>query len=361
MRSLNVILIRSALFCFLGTIACMSCGKGEPSPSGLVVVGAGVHNFGECHQEELLTHSFSFVNQADVPIRITGFETSCSCVVAGRDKELGSKTLAPGDTFVLPVRFTTGDVQGLASGGISVHYGEVAGTSELVNQNYLSLLVQAQVIPDYRITPRKVDFGVVDGLAIQQVYRTIRVVPEAAHNLEILDVTSSNDMISAQLLPKKDGDAGFEIQVSLDISKFTQSRSFNGWFFLSTNNEKLPKARVGVHAKYVSPMYAEPDMIVIGSNERGEVKREVRVTTSLPSRVHKYRSTSGDPPVRVEFSSQEPASEHILQLFVPPCREEPLDSELELELSLFSDDGKSLFRTLRVPVHRLLEKGVENE
>ncbi len=361
MRSLNVTLIRSTLFCFLGTIACMGCGKGERSPSGLVVVGAGVHNFGERHQEELLTHSFSLVNQADVPIRITGFKTSCSCVVAGRDEELGKKTLAPGDTFALPVRFTTGAVQGVASGGIFVHYGEVTGTSELVNQNYLSLLVQAQVIPDYRISPRKVDFGVVDGLAIQQVYRTIRVVPEAAPNLEILDITPSNDVISAQLLPKKGGDTGFEIQIGLDVSKFTQSRSFNGWFFLSTNNEKLPKARVEVHAKYIAPAYAEPDILVIGSNERGEVKREVRVTTSRPSQVHKFRCTSGDSSVRVEFSGQEPASEHILQLFVPPCREEPLDSELELELSLFSDDGKSLFRTLRVPVHRFLEKGVENE
>lgn len=320
------------------------------------MVGSEEHDFGQHYQDEALTHDFTLVNKASTPVKIVEISTSCGCLVAGIVKE----SIAPGESVSFPVRFTTGPAQETASGNIRVVYREVDDSAPSGQPKYVSLRVRADVIPDYRISPKEIDFGLIDGLAVQQAVRIFRVEPEAMPDMAIQEVHSSNAFLGAKILPKEADGSTFRIEVTLDASRFTHSESFSGSVVFSTNSRRVPKAIVYVRGKYNAPAQVEPSMFVIGSDERGEVKRELRIKTTHPARIRSARCV-GDKRVRIEFDKQLLAQEHVLHLFLAPCQEKPLDCEVQFQLELFTEDEQSTCRTLRVPVHRFSQKGVENE
>jgi len=342
----------SFLLSFLVSVGCAQQGG---DPSGLNVVGPEEHDFGKHYQDEVLTHDFTLVNKALKPVQIVEISTSCGCLVAGNVKE----SIAPGESVSLPVRFTTGAAQETASGNIRVAYREVDDTAS-GQPKYISLRVRADVIPDYRISPKEIDFGAIDGLAVQQVSRIFRVVPEAMPDMEIQKVHSSNAFIGAKILPKEADDSSFRVEVTLDASRFTHSESFSGSVVFSTNSKRVPKAIVYVRGKYNAPAQVEPNMIVIGSDERGEAERELRVKTTHPARIHSVHCAE-DKRVCIKLDNQLVAQEHVLHMLIAACQEKPLDCEVQFQLELFTDGGRSICRTLRVPVHRFSQKGVENE
>ena len=170
----------------LSLMACLGCsshvGK-EHSQPGLVVLDSELHDFGERNQGEVLTHTFSLVNRSSVPLKIAGLETSCNCVVA----RLSGTLVEPERTLAVPVHFTTGGSQEAASARVNVHYRAVDAPQS--DDRSLGLRLQARVRPDYRISPDQIDFGVIDGLAIQQVSHTVRIAPEAVADIRILRIT----------------------------------------------------------------------------------------------------------------------------------------------------------------------------
>jgi len=215
------------------------------------------------------------------------------------------------------------------------------------------------VSPDYLLSPREVDFGVIDGLSGQQASRIVRVLPEAAPDVEIQGVQSTSEFLRAEVLPKEADDPAVRVQVSLDASRLTDGGSFNGSVVIATNSTRLPKAKIPVRGQYEAPASVEPRAVVIGSDARGEVEEKLLLRTSQPARVQRVQC-SGEGRVRVAFSDRVVAREHILHVYVAPCPEKPFDGELRLEVELGADGGKKAVRTLRVPVHRFSRKGVEN-
>jgi hypothetical protein len=340
----------------LGFLAGVGCAQQGGDPSGLIVVGPEEHDFGKHYQDEVLTHDFPLVNKALTPVQIVEVSTSCGCLVAENVKE----SIGPGESVSLPIRFTTGAAQETASGNIRVAYREVDDSAASGQPKYVSLRVRADVIPDYHISPKALDFGIIDGLAVQQVSRIFRVAPEAMPDMEISEVHPSNAFLGAKILPKEADGSAFSIAVTLDASRFTHSESFSGSVVFSTNSKRVPKAIVYVRGKYNAPAQIEPNMLVIGSDERGEVERELRIKTTHPARIHSVRCAE-DKRARIEFDNRLVAQEHVLHMLIAACQEKPLDCEMQLQLELFTDGGRSTFRTLRVPVHRFSQKGVENE
>jgi hypothetical protein len=334
----------------------MGCAQREETSTGLVVLGPAEHDFGRHHQEEVLTHEFTLVNKLPTTVKIVEVKTSCGCLIPGKIAD----TIAPGERVLLPVRFTTGAAQETASANVLVGYRRVNDTADSGEPQYVRLRVRADIIPDYRITPREIDLGVIDGLAVQQVSRIVRVIPEAAADVKILEVKSLSAFLQAEIVPQDTHGSAVQVKVSLDFSGFTESREINGSFVLSTDSKRVAKAIVYVRGKYKAPAQVVPNVIVIGSNEQGEVARELRVTTSQPARVHKAWC-SGDKRSRVVINSELMATEHVLHLFIAPCQDKSFDGELHVQVQLFPDGRENSIRTLRVPVHRFSPKGVENE
>ena len=123
--------------------------SGDLTAEGLAVRGSDLHDFGEQRQNEVLRHQFLLINHSTVPIQVTGLTTSCHCVVAG-DEQLEPLTIPPGDSFSLPVSFTTGSSREEATGRVIVSYQEVlgaAGSPPTVTPRSLTLQVRADVLP----------------------------------------------------------------------------------------------------------------------------------------------------------------------------------------------------------------------
>jgi len=285
---------------------------------GLVVLGPVEHDFGEHRQDEVLSHVFSLVNKTAAPVKIIEVRTSCGCLVADRIEE----PIAPGASVDLPIRFTTGAAQETASGTIQVGYRRVSGSAASSRPEYVILRVRANVTPDYRISPTEVDFGEVDGLAVQQATSIIRVLPAELPDVKISEVHCSGDFLKAKILPKTPDDPAIRVQVNFDGAGFTQSEAINGAVIFSTNSKRVPHALVPVRGKYNAPAEVEPKSIVITSSEQGEVERDLRLTTSQPARIRGIRGLP-DSGVRVEGGNQPVAPEHILRVFTAPCLEQP--------------------------------------
>jgi len=321
-------------------------------PSGLVVVGPAEHDFGEHHQEEHLTHVFTLVNKTLAPLKIVEVSTSCGCLVAKKNEE----PIAPGASVDLPIRFSTGAAQETASGTVQVGYRKVSDLAASDRPEYVILRVRAAVTPDYRMSPAEVDFGEINGLALEQATRIISVLPAKMPNVEINEVHCSGDFLMARILQKTTDDPAVRIQVSFDGSRLTHSQSINGSVIFSTNSKRVPKAMVYVQGRYDAPVQIEPKAIVIESSERGEAERELRVATSQSSRIRSVQRAS-DKGVRIEGDNQLVAREHVLRAFVAPCQEKALDCEVKVEVELFTDKKESIIRTLKVPFYRFSQKG----
>lgn len=335
-------------------ITSLGCGKAT-APTAPVVVDSPTHNFGRRHQGEELWHTFVFTNQMDSSVEIIKAVSSCSCTVVGEDGRLPDTAIPPHGTLRIPIRLHIGSAQEVASGRIVVFYRLDTDPADLRPKRFFHLHLRADVIPDYRITPRELDFGEIDGLSTQLVTRTLCVTPDAAKNVVIKQVRSTSDFLSACVLPGSGNSGNYEIKVNLDVSGFAENRSLSGSLVISTDSKQLPEAVVGVRVKYLAPATIEPTMIVIGSDQKGEVARELCISSSQPSRIRTV-STRSDA-VHVEFDGRQESREHRLRLLVAPCHQKALDSELKIELVLFPIGGNSLVRVFSIPVHRFLHVG----
>ncbi len=249
---------------------------------GLVALGPAEHDFGEHRQDEVLTHGFTLVNKTPAPVKIIDVATSCGCLLAEKTEKTQAP-IAPGASVDLPIRFTTGAAQETASGTIRVGYCRMSSSAASGPPEYVILKVRADVTPDYRISPKEVDFGEVDGLAVQQAAAIIRIQPADLPDVAISEVHCSGDFLKARVLPKTPDDPAIRVQVDFDGASFTQSQAINGSVVFSTNSKRVPKALVYVRGKYDAPAEVEPKTIVIQSSERGEVERDLRITTSRPA------------------------------------------------------------------------------
>jgi Protein of unknown function (DUF1573) len=344
----------SLVHILLGLVVCNSGCTGSLQRSvGLLVDGDAEHDFGVCRQGDIVHHDFLLINSGDVRIKIVELRSSCGCLVV--DDEMGSAVISAGEKLRLPIRYSIGKAQDKVSGTILVGYRIDENPEDLPQVFYLTLRVRASVDPDFYISPREVDFGVIDGLRTPRVSRIVRILPGVAADIRIHDITSSNSSVHAEILPEKGSDGALEIRVDFDTSQLLCSRQFESQLVLSTNSGRTPKSVIAIHAKYEAPAEVSPDVIVIGSDEPGEVIRQVRIRTSCPSRIGSAKCSIVDC-IQTKTSGGPPAREHKVELFVKPCTQ-PLDCQLRLTIELFPGNDQRERRVLSIPIHRLITGG----
>jgi hypothetical protein len=337
------------------------CGGRSAPARGLMAVGSEEHDFGECRQGDVLTHTFSLINNTETPVQIVQLTTSCGCFTVDNARELRVKPIAPGETVALSIRFTVPGVQDEASGRAVVAYRAAGDLPDAGAPSSVSLLAHVRVLPDYRISPSELDFGSIDGLSVQEVSRTLRIAP-AAENVEVQKVSSPNDFLRAEIVGTKaddsGDDSGIDVRVTLDVSRFTQSRSFEGSLIIATNSKRFANALVPVRGEYAAPVQVEPSTILVGSDQDGEVSRELKVVSSRPSRIRAASCPAAER-VSVRFDGARVARTHALVIAVKPVSDRWLDSYLDLEFEVCVDEGKIIPRTVRVLIHRFSKKGFE--
>ena len=96
--------------------------RGDETPSAepdvpRMACAARVHDFGERAASETVTHTFILRNTGTAPLVITKVRAGCGCTTTSLD----SKTLAPGETTDLEVRFKLKGRRGKQSSAVYVH------------------------------------------------------------------------------------------------------------------------------------------------------------------------------------------------------------------------------------------------
>lgn len=320
-----------------------------PIQGGLVVVGSTVNEFPPSRQKEELYHTFVLTNKAKTPILITGLESSCGCTwAADKDTFVGS-ILKPNDGLDFPVFLNTGTSQNKAGGRILISYRHQTENPKLAFEGKLLLEVTTEILPDYRIEPLEIDFGDINGFDVQQVKTTFRVTPDQLKTLEIKELKPSIDILTTRILSSKE--SCYEIEVGLDVSSFTENRTFRGHVVIETNSETLPKGIAQVKAQYIAPVNIRPSSIIISSDKEGIIDEEVLIFTSLPSQIlHVDCGLSGL--VHAKFDTAEKSDRHVLKFSVDPCQEKEIDEKITLELSLLPSDGRNVKKSCPISIYR---------
>ena len=347
---------RKALGCCVVLWLLTGCNARPRSADGLTALESSVHDFGSCPQGKSLTHTFTLANQSSRTIRIYGIESSCGCLVAGKEQGLGDAILPVDGRFPLPVAFTPAADDGTASGRIYVSFSEKLDKPSFKDMRRIALTVNAYVQPNYRISPHKLDLGEIDGLRIRKLSRSISFQATGAKPVEVRKVETSSDSLSARLVGPQDSGQETRIEVSWDFSKFKGTQPLSGYVTIQTSDDRSRTALVPVTGKFIDPASIEPEVIVIGSQEDGDIDRDVKVKTSGDSRI-RSAVCSGSDRVRVRYDTATWSREHRLGMVVPPFGSRPMDAELVVELEILGLDGSRIPREVRLPVHRFSQEG----
>ena len=237
----------------------------NPGKRGLLALDFPAHNFGEVKQNTQLQHDFVLTNSVKEPIRIVGMKSSCSCTWSEDNDNFVGSEIAPGQKIDYPVFINTGTYQDMASGKIDIIYRYVSDELQWEGEESLSLEVSATILPDYRIEPLELTFGEILALESQTAKRTIRITPVNMESLEIVDVKSSSELFTVNILSSDK--EGYEVEVTFDGSSLGNSEKVHGHLIVETNSEAVPRGLVSLSASYIAPIAVDQQYILVPSDK----------------------------------------------------------------------------------------------
>lgn len=340
----------------LAANGCQNDGRGDPvrgSQAGFSAAGSPVHDFGEHRQGEILTHTFELRNNFSVPVKILAVTSSCACLVP--ESSLKKTTVEPGGRFLLPVHFTTAGAAEAAGGRVMVTYVRLDDGNTESEAETVDLRVQASVLPDYRLVPDVVNFGTVDEFTDGPVTKVVTFIPEADPAVELNEVRSVPEHLDVRVLPSTSESAERTIEVTLDVSSFSGSRSLDTVLVVCTSSKRRPQALLRVWGRYQLPVEAVPDAVIIPSNEHGSVTRTVRLICRRPARILSA-VCSDSRNVSAECVTGVVAKKHDIQVEVSESPDGPVRSELSVRVEVLHDSEQADAVDLRIPIHRFPER-----
>jgi len=191
------------------------------SRKGLTALDSPQYDFGEVKQNTELRYDFVLTNNVEVPIRIVGMQSSCSCTWSESNDNFVGSIIAPNQKIDYPVFINTGTYQDKANGKINIIYRYQSDDPKWEGEEKLTLEVNATILPDYRIEPLDLSFGEIHVLETQTAKRRFRITPVQMETLEILDIKSSSDLYTTNILSS--GKEGYEVEVTFDGSSLANS------------------------------------------------------------------------------------------------------------------------------------------
>lgn len=116
-----------------------------------IEVDSPIFDFGIKSQGKNLTHIYKIKNIGDSKLTIHKVKPTCGCTATILDK----KELEPGEVASIKTTFKTGQYSGNINKKVHVK-------SDAENNNNLPLTIKGKVLPEFNISPRRVNFGVVN-------------------------------------------------------------------------------------------------------------------------------------------------------------------------------------------------------
>lgn len=220
------------------------------------------------------SHAFAFTNPGDGPIIITEVKTSCGCttaVVKGEasqatdegqergDEASGAEapataaapqplpmTFGPGESGRVVATFVFGDRVGEQTKHIRVHWREADGTGS----DHVTTLTLNVTIPEVlRITPRLLYWSPTDA----KEAKTTDITIEEGQSVRLTGATSSTADVTVELQPiaAPGNPSGEGRRYTLKVTPVVTDRPTRSVITLTTDNPKIPAARLTLHARLV--------------------------------------------------------------------------------------------------------------
>ncbi len=260
------------------------------------------YNYGQVDETVMVEYTFSIRNRGDAPLAISQVETSCGCT----STQIGGKSLAPGESTPLTVRFNPRGRRGKQDKQVLI-------SSNDPRQPKLVLKLTGTVTADVDCQPQRVDF--IDIKERDRVERTVTVTIASGVNARVTGVSSSSDFIEADIAGT---DAGKDTRVIVSTVPPLPPGVIRSAITITTNHPKYPAITLPVQIHVPSDITIVPGaislslddgqsnipstMVISLRSRSGRPFRVVKVTPPLPEIDYKV---VGDSPFsyRIEISN----------------------------------------------------------
>ena len=251
----------------------------QPKPAGpqpRIEVSEEGHDFGAIEPDQVLDHTFSIKNTGEATLNIEGFKTSCGCL----SLELSTLEIEPEAVADL---IATLDPQHFH--GKSPRIGAYIYSND-PEKLLTTLLVSADITPEFVIEPETIDFGTIEkGKGASQIVSLKQTWREP---VEITGVESSSDSVAAsysEAAPSAGdesvpGAAQYEIEVRLKPE--AAGGVLNTNVLVHTNIKRLPTVAVPVRAFVTGGLYTTPELLFFAARSPAESLGAIDVYGDAP-------------------------------------------------------------------------------
>lgn len=189
------------------------------------------HDFGVAYAGDTVDHQFKLRNFGAVALTVEKVTASCGCTVISED--VTGKTIEPGGSLSIPVKFSTGGMDGLAKKPIRIQFeaNPVPITLEIKGE------IQSRIVksPTAVIIARKAPSDQASGTI---TIKKRKGVPR----FHIVEATSNSTFIKPSVQEKVIADdSDFDIEWEVSVLALSQSVSapYRGAVFLRTDDEVM--------------------------------------------------------------------------------------------------------------------------
>lgn len=279
--------------------------------------------------------------------------TSCTCTLVPEAGQWSESRIPAHGAVRLPVRFRVPATEGNVRRDIVLLYRFVGKADPKRGEQTLRLQLAADVIPDYRISPKELDLGEIDLLHAAQSTGKVRIWPEGESRLTIQRVATTSEWIRADVCAPREGSGRYEIEVTVAPPSLAEGGLLTGDVLVYTDSRCAPRAHIPVRANFVVPAWAEPRAVVIGSDETGQVRRLLRVRSQKESRIRAVRVTQGG--IVPRYDGQRISKEHSIAIDVASTPS-GLEGQLVFDVEILFGPTERVVWPLSVPIHRLISE-----
>lgn len=222
-----------------------------------------IYNFGKRYKYENIKHAFVFQNRGTKELKIEKIESSCGCIMG----ETTVTNVDPGMSGTIVVNYRTSPDTGTMSKSIRVYSNDP-------DAPVYALQLSGEIIEDITIHPRQIKFGYVS--LGEKAHAELEVQPRPGFNLEVKEVLSSNQIVSAKL--KKDKQTNKYV-VEATLKDNTMVGVWTGNLYIHTNSERQRQVIVPFTGEVLGDLQVYPYRLYFGSiNRTSECGKSVFIT-----------------------------------------------------------------------------------
>ncbi|MHC4542707.1 MAG: DUF1573 domain-containing protein, partial [Planctomycetota bacterium] len=280
-----------------------------------------VHDFGEVGSEKKYTGQFTFANTGDALLRITEVKKCCGAVVT-----LDKKELAPGETGVLKVQYSSGRGSGAVRKQLHVSSNDEANPK-------VTLTIKARIVPKVDYEPKRIQLVLNEE---NSGCPKITVTSLDKQPFSITSFQSNGESITADIDPAVEA-TKFVLQPKVDLEKL-QKRSA-GFVAIGLTHPEL--SRVNIYFSTLLRFKSTPGSIILFNPEPQEptIKR-ISVATNY-NEEFEVESTSSEEGLLKVLSQEKTDKGYRLEVEVtPPPRDDT--GRFTDVLYLHLNDGEKL-------------------